>query len=991
MKFETNFNHSQFQKYVDFLKANNTSSATIDRKLSSLNSFQTFLVKRGHLKKTTFDSKIVINRTKNSIFKPFINKYLIFGTLISIVLGLVYGLYTQAILKAKQELAYSTSTSLTRPGRILSFQGRLTDSVGNAILVPTNIVFKFYNSSVGGTELYTSSVGNSQTINPDDNGIFNVVIGKTHGTEIPASVFSENAEIWLEIIADDEIMDPRQQIATVAYALNSETLQGIPPSASGLKDTVLVIDNLGNLNLGETSPTIKSISGTMAIEGQALLLKASDGSGGNITINPDGNGVIRFITEGTSPNLGGFIDISNANIVDGNLLNAQINNDNRGYNFLSFRNYSIGTTNVLDVFSVGASGNVYISESISMGTTTLSNNLNADLLDGFHQDYFLNIGQTGNFITTLNNGVGISISGSGIGRTISVDYDSANLKLTGNKLTTIQDINTTAAPTFASLGLGATSSDYLLNVLGNGYFSTALTVGTSASIGSHLTVGGDITATGTIRKVTVNAVSNTAIGTAAKVATVATPGYTLTAGDLLSVTFTYGNSVNTATLNIDGTARNIRLGNSNVTTVNFTLAAGATVLMYFDGTYFQIMGSQRLSDSDATPDRIYWGNAITAGTTINRYKLLMQSSDGNWYPLTLDSGTGTTKVVSTVEFLPDSPILYYNTTTTVNTGTSFTNVYSEIPMTTLSYTANSGSWTNQQPIYLKGTINSNGKFVLDNSSYTSFLTQTLPTSDDGFVYVLLGQMYSTTAMRLFQYHPMYKYSFGRVQPYSPNDEFFVLRSGDTISGDFSIEGNFLSVGSTNLVLNLNADLLDGFDQSYFLNIGQTSNFITTLDNGEGINITGSGVGRTINVNYDSANLRITGSNQLNTIQDIGTTASPTFASLGLGATSSDYLLNVLGNGYFSTALTVGTSLSVGTDFIVGGTFISVGSTNLVTNLNADLLDGHDESYFLNIGDTGNFITALTGGSGVSITGTGIGRTISTEITNGLGYFTNAIG
>jgi hypothetical protein len=61
-------------------------------------------------------------------------------------------------------------------------------------------------------------------------------------------------------------MSPRQPIATVAYAINSETLQGLPPSASGLKDTVLVVDSNGNLNLGETSPTIKSTSGTLGIE-----------------------------------------------------------------------------------------------------------------------------------------------------------------------------------------------------------------------------------------------------------------------------------------------------------------------------------------------------------------------------------------------------------------------------------------------------------------------------------------------------------------------------------------------------------------------------------------------------------------------------------------------------------------------------------------------------------------------------------------------------
>src|SRR5690606_11147293 len=124
--------------------------------------------------------------------------------------------------------------------------------------------------------------------------------------------------------------------------------------------------------------------------------------------------------------------------------------------------------------------------------------------------------------------------------------------------------------------------------------------------------------------------------------------------------------------------------------------------------------------------------------------------------------------VSIEEFTINSPILYYNTTTNISAGVTFSNVYSEFPVTTLTRTSNQASFTSQLPIYLKGKINSSGNFVLDNSSYTSFMTQTLPTSEDGFVYILLGQMYSTTAMRLFQYHPIYEYRNGKVQPYDPS-------------------------------------------------------------------------------------------------------------------------------------------------------------------------------------------------------------------------------
>ena len=47
------------------------------------------------------------------------------------------------------------------------------------------------------------------------------------------------------------------------------------------------------------------------------------------------------------------------------------------------------------------------------------------------------------------------------------------------------------------------------------------------------------------------------------------------------------------------------------------------------------------------------------------------------------------------------------------------------------------------------------------------MTQTLPTTANGKVYIMLGYMYSTTGMRLFQYHPMYEYRDGALRVYMP--------------------------------------------------------------------------------------------------------------------------------------------------------------------------------------------------------------------------------
>ncbi|MBU3935421.1 site-specific integrase, partial [Patescibacteria group bacterium] len=371
-KSDTNNNYS------DFLQSQTLSPSSISRKLSSLATFKKFLVKKGYITPVILNSVQNPSRHCDSVIAnpPLLGQlsiYTIVALLLIIISGLGYGIYSQTILKAKKQLAYTTASNPQVPSRFLSFQGRLTDSFGNPISSSTGILFKLYNAGTGGTELYNSNVGNSQAVVPDDDGIFNVIIGKTHGTEIPNSVFTENTEVWLEITTDSETMTPRQQIATVAYALNSETLQGLPPSASGMANTVMVLDASGNINLGETSPSIISTSGTFGIEGQAMLLKATDGSGGSITINPDAAGIINLMTEGAgSTAVGGFINLTNANLATGNLINASIGNASQAYNFLEFNNFAVGTTGYTTRFSVGASGNVTLSGSLSIGNTLIT-------------------------------------------------------------------------------------------------------------------------------------------------------------------------------------------------------------------------------------------------------------------------------------------------------------------------------------------------------------------------------------------------------------------------------------------------------------------------------------------------------------------------------------------------------------------------------------------------------------------------------------------
>jgi len=103
----------------------------------------------------------------------------------------------------------------------------------------------------------------------------------------------------------------------------------------------------------------------------------------------------------------------------------------------------------------------------------------------------------------------------------------------------------------------------------------------------------------------------TAAGTAAKVGTTTGGSYSPTAGDILSVTFSNANTANNPTLNIDSSgAVSILLGNLNPTAVGL---AGTKVMMWYDGTAYQLFGSQRNSDANTTYAEITTAE-IDAGT-----------------------------------------------------------------------------------------------------------------------------------------------------------------------------------------------------------------------------------------------------------------------------------------------------------------------------------------------------------------------------------------
>ncbi len=213
-----------------------------------------------------------------------------------LVLG---GIYIRFFRDTKTPFAYSTAP--VQAGRNISFQGRLTDSLGNPISAPIDISYSFYTVSSGGSPISSST--RVCTASPDQDGVFSTLIGKdaggTGGTlcnvEIPNSVFTENTDVYLGVtVGGGSEMTPRQQIANVGYAINSETLQGMPPGQS--VSNIPFINQSGDMLIAAANPGLRSTFASSTFTISSGLATTIQSGTGDITLTATNGGSLRFRT-----------------------------------------------------------------------------------------------------------------------------------------------------------------------------------------------------------------------------------------------------------------------------------------------------------------------------------------------------------------------------------------------------------------------------------------------------------------------------------------------------------------------------------------------------------------------------------------------------------------------------------------------------------------------------------------------------------------------
>ena len=340
----------------------------------------------------------------------------------------------------------------------------------------------------------------------------------------------------------------------------------------------------------------------------------------------------------------------------------------------------------------------------------------------------------------------------------------------------------------------------------------------------------------------------------------------------------------TTTLNINNLgAKTIYYANDEKLTTHY--GPRALIMLQYD------TGQDRFYAHDfyfsSTDYELRWQTDVQAGAYIHGYQLLLEGVDGKYYPVTEGGSTGNTNTVSTAEIRVGGNIIKYNYTTDYAADAIITAnyLYTSLQTGNMEYWNNrdSGWATPYNPIYLVGTINSNGNFVLDNSSYTSFLTQDLPTTEDGKVYWYIGLMTDNyDDYRLIANHPMYIYKNGAVREwgqYASNSDKLDGQEGSyyyspanapdptlTINGDASGSATFTNLGNATLTLTV-ADDSHTHDGRYYTETEADSRFV---------NVTGDTMSGSLAINANDASI---------TLND--TSGSPTDQGIRIRAESLD--------------------------------------------------------------------------------------------------------
>ena len=176
-------------------------------------------------------------------------------------------------------------------------------------------------------------------------------------------------------------------------------------------------------------------------------------------------------------------------------------------------------------------------------------------------------------------------------------------------------------------------------------------------------------------------------------------------------------------------------------------------------------------DNDTYTVRNYYTH-FTAGTNgIKQYSLVMEDANGTWQSLTTTHGVDTNKAKNTTGFKLGQ-IYYMNTNSNYNSGAvTGDNVVTSYGLNfDFRYSSNCGTTlVTNKPLYIVGTYNdATGLFYLADTWWS----QTLPTTEDGKLYIQIGYTRSNYQFDINNNLPIYWYKGGRIREDLRTEQFY---------------------------------------------------------------------------------------------------------------------------------------------------------------------------------------------------------------------------
>ena len=136
--------------------------------------------------------------------------------------------------------------------RLVRFTGALKDLLGNPLTGTVGVTFTLYKDSEGGSPLWLET----QSVEPDGNGNYTVLLGANSPKGLPAELFTSNEACWLGIQVGQQPEHERILLASVPYALkagDAETLGGKPLSSFVLHEASATSSSAGSAAVATSS------------------------------------------------------------------------------------------------------------------------------------------------------------------------------------------------------------------------------------------------------------------------------------------------------------------------------------------------------------------------------------------------------------------------------------------------------------------------------------------------------------------------------------------------------------------------------------------------------------------------------------------------------------------------------------------------------------------------------------------------------------------